>query len=476
MNNLIILLLFILLTGIAVLDFKGKISVVSKWNVWYTLFVMPHIFLLAVIFEKYLSVWSLVIICLYCVYCLVRLHICPVLKDESENLRLIIMAGGRILLLFGITAFLMQSLAYILLWNVIQRRVIPNQQISSQILLIDGVITAVCVLLLLLNGLFRVYFTSRRLGIVRRAVFLLIWWVPIVNIVMVLDFCRQVRWEYDHECNKVILHKVRVDSRVCATKYPLLMVHGIGFRDLKYLNYWGRIPREIIRNGARVYYGHQEAMGNIEDNARDIQSKIFEIIEETHCEKVNIIGHSKGGLDARYMISEYNMGPYVSSLTTIATPHQGSELLDVLAKLPDKLFRKIASLIDLHFRNLGDRNPDCYTSSRQMLPSYVQEFNRHVRDVEGVYYQSYALVMKNVFSDTLLWFPYAIIKHIKGPNDGLVCVESAKWGEFRGILTNTYRRGISHADIIDLKREDIRGFDIKEQYVKIISELKEMNF
>ena len=68
------------------------------------------------------------------------------------------------------------------------------------------------------------------------------------------------------------------------------------------------------------------------------------------------------------------------------------------------------------------------------------------------------------------------MKKIKGPNDGLVYIESAKWGEFRGTFTNKYRRGISHADIIDLKREDIRGFDIKEQYVKIISELKEMNF
>ena len=471
MKNLIFLFLFILVTGITVLDLKGKISVVSKWNVWYTLLVMPHIFLFAAIFKMYLSVWSIALIGIFSIFCLVRIHICPVLKDESENIRLIIMTGGRMILLYGLSAFLLQGLAYLLLWNGMQKL-----QISSRIFIVDGIITAVSVLLLLLNGLIRVFFTSRRLGIVKRVVFLFTWWIPVINIVMVLDFCRQVRWEYDHECNKVMINRVRVDSQVCATKYPLLMVHGIGFRDLKYLNYWGRIPREIMRNGARVYYGHQEAMGNIEDNARDIQAKVFEIIKETNCEKVNIIGHSKGGLDARYMISEYNMGPYVSSLTTIGTPHWGSELLDVLTKLPDGVFRKIASIIDRHFRNLGDRNPDCYTSSRQMLPSYAQEFNKRVKDADGVYYQSYALLMKNMFSDALLCIPYAIMKHIKGPNDGLVCVDSAKWGDFRGILTNRYTRGISHGDIIDLKREDIRGFDVKEQYVKIISELKEMNF
>ena len=46
----------------------------------------------------------------------------------------------------------------------------------------------------------------------------------------------------------------------CKTKYPILMVHGMGFRDRKYFNYWGRIPKILKENGADIYYGHQDVM------------------------------------------------------------------------------------------------------------------------------------------------------------------------------------------------------------------------
>lgn len=474
MTVFVFLLLLLSAAGIIVLDARGKISVISKWNVWYVGLLLPHILLVTVIGTRYIELWALVPLFLFSAYCLVRMHFCPVLRDESDNIRLLVMIGGRKIILLGLASFLLQCMAYLLLWKPFQMFAVLA--VPTEILIIDAVITGIYVMLLLLNGLARILFTSRRLGIIRRVVFFLTWWIPVFNIIMILYFCRLVRWEYDHEYNKVMLNKVRVDSQVCATRYPLLLVHGFGFRDLKYLNYWGRIPREIMRNGARVYYGHQEAMGTIEDNAGDMKARIFEILEETHCGKVNIIAHSKGGLDARYLISELHMGPYIASLTTISTPHRGSELLDVLTKIPDRKYRKICSVIDRHFRKIGDRNPDSYTSSRQMKPSYAEEFNSRIKDDDGVYYQSYAIVMRNMFSDSLLCIPNAILKHVCGPNDGLVCIDSAKWGDFRGVLSNKYRRGISHGDIIDLKREDIRGFDVMEQYVKIISELKEHNF
>ena len=94
--------------------------------------------------------------------------------------------------------------------------------------------------------------------------------------VICLSYCKI---EYDHECYKVINNEARVDSEVCKTKYPLVLVHGVGFRDLKYINYWGRIPKELIRNGATVYYGNQEAWGTVEYNAKDIKDKILDISE-----------------------------------------------------------------------------------------------------------------------------------------------------------------------------------------------------
>ena len=70
-------------------------------------------------------------------------------------------------------------------------------------------------------------------------------------------------------------------------------------------------------------------------NSGELAERIRQIVEETGCEKVNIIAHSKGGLDSRYAISECGMGKYVASLTTINTPHRGCEFADyLLSKIP----------------------------------------------------------------------------------------------------------------------------------------------
>ncbi len=70
--------------------------------------------------------------------------------------------------------------------------------------------------------------------------------------------------------------------------------------------------------------------------------RIKEILEETGSDKVNIIAHSKGGLDSRYAISCLGAAPYVASLTTINTPHRGCEFADWLLKnAPDVLKKTI---------------------------------------------------------------------------------------------------------------------------------------
>lgn len=38
------------------------------------------------------------------------------------------------------------------------------------------------------------------------------------------------------------------------------------------------------------------------------------------------------------------------------------------------------------------------------------------------------------------------------------------------------KRGISHGDVIDLFRENIKDFDVREFYVDIVKELKEQGF
>lgn len=67
---------------------------------------------------------------------------------------------------------------------------------------------------------------------------------------------------------------------------------------------------------------------------------------------------------------------------------------------------------------------------------------------------------------------YKLVKKFDGENDGLVGEESFKWGEDYKFLRNKYDRGISLGDMIDLNRENIKGFDVREFYVDLVSGLK----
>ena len=53
---------------------------------------------------------------------------------------------------------------------------------------------------------------------------------------------------------------------------------------------------------------------------------------------------------------------------------------------------------------------------------------------------------------------------------------SAKWVDFLRNQTVSGRRGISHGDIIDLMREDIDGFDVREFYVSLVKDLKDRGY
>ncbi|WP_157210341.1 esterase/lipase family protein [Turneriella parva] len=46
--------------------------------------------------------------------------------------------------------------------------------------------------------------------------------------------------------------------------------------------------------------------------------------------KVNLMGHSQGGLDARYMVANLGMASKVRVLTSIATPHRGAPMADIV--------------------------------------------------------------------------------------------------------------------------------------------------
>lgn len=238
-------------------------------------------------------------------------------------------------------------------------------------------------------------------------------------------------------------------------KYPILMVHGMGFRDRKLFCYWGRIPKVLRSLGAQVYFGGQDSNGSLEDNAQWVAKRIDDILAETGAEKVNIIAHSKGGLESRYLISTLGYGNRVVSLTTISTPHHGSKTVDLLMKTPQWLVRAAAFCVDLWFGLLGDKRPRTYRAICLFKTDVAEAFNRENPDDPRVYYQSYAFAMKNPFSDLTMFLPSLVVGMIEGENDGLLTPEAVQWGEFQGVFRGNGRRGISHADEVDLRRRPL---------------------
>lgn len=236
------------------------------------------------------------------------------------------------------------------------------------------------------------------------------------------------------------------------TKYPILMLHGVGFRDLKWPLYWGRIPAALRAMGAELYYGQQDSWARVEENAKTVKARIRQILDETGAEKVNIIAHSKGGLEARMAASSLGMDGQIASITTIGTPHRGSKTIDRLLKAPDSLFNIAAFAVDNWIGLIGDTKPDFIAVCRDFSTAWAEEFNRENPDVPGVWYQSYAGVMRSPLSDIHLSTANGIVKLIEGENDGLVTVASARWGEKFTLLMGRTGRGVSHYDEIDFRR------------------------
>ena len=91
-------------------------------------------------------------------------------------------------------------------------------------------------------GILCVYLTSAQMGVRRRLIGILVGLVPIVNVMML---CRIITVSLDEvrvETQKQLLNAAREKERICATRYPILLVHGVFFRDSRLFNYWGVSP------------------------------------------------------------------------------------------------------------------------------------------------------------------------------------------------------------------------------------------
>ncbi len=139
----------------------------------------------------------------------------------------------------------------------------------------------------------------------------------------------------------------------CQTRYPIVLAHGMaGFDQLFGIyDYWYGMPSDLAGCGARVFVTSVSQFNSSEDRGEQLLYQVQRIIAISGSPKVNLIGHSHGGFDVRYVAAV--RPDLVASVTTIGSPHQGAELATYLrAHLSSGGFDE--AVLSLFANSLGD--------------------------------------------------------------------------------------------------------------------------
>ncbi len=221
-------------------------------------------------------------------------------------------------------------------------------------------------------------------------------------------------------------------------KYPIILAHGIARFDFLLnffsktfdalglsvdspndaLHYFKGIASHLRTHGFDVYHSSVSFAARVDRRAEDLRNEVNKVLTLREQEKVHIIAHSMGGLDARHMIVNHDMAAKVSSLTTIGTPHLGTSFANWgLAHQGDEFIKIIGNVIDLG-------------GFRDLALEACSAFNEQAREQEAtnsVVYRAYAASQKQKLVFTPLQKSWDIINDSEGDNDGLVSVKSQLW-------------------------------------------------
>jgi len=201
---------------------------------------------------------------------------------------------------------------------------------------------------------------------------------------------------------------------------PIVLVHGLcGFERL----FACRRPAKELFPGIRRYLngGGNTVLvprvcptGAVATRAAELKSYLD---REVGNRPVHLIGHSLGGLDARYMISRLGMENRVLSLTTVGTPHRGTAFADWGVTRFARVLRPV-------FRAAGVPDDAFF----DLMTDSCRRFNETVPDAPGVRYAAVAGVCDRAWLGAEWALPARIVGRAEGPNDGVVSVASATWG------------------------------------------------
>lgn len=286
--------------------------------------------------------------------------------------------------------------------------------------------------------------------------------------------------------------------------YPILLAHGMAGWDKigGFWNYYFQVADDLRARGERIYTSQVAPFESSSVRGAQLAQAIDAALRDSGACKINIIAHSQGGIDARHAISTLRRGGGVASLVTVSTPHRGTVVADVaLGLIPGIAYGVINTVLQAYEALVGAPagSPGLQAQLRQLSSGQMQgRFNPANPDDSRVAYYSVAgrsaLRIADPECQGGVWGnPQRsdILDPILGPvqvvfsltsrtplspavNDGLVTVESARWGRFLGCVPADHLDEIGQ--ILRPFPDPFSGFDHKQLYRRIAAQLHRDGF
>jgi triacylglycerol lipase len=287
-----------------------------------------------------------------------------------------------------------------------------------------------------------------------------------------------------------------VHAAAAATRYPIILLHGFNASPTSHWGFYG-VAASLRAAGYSVSEASVPPYNSVPVRARYLAAQVDQVLRASSAAKVNLVAHSMGGLDARYLISSLGYGNRVASLTTISTPHRGSYVADVGLKLSpgfaDDALNAIARAWGETFSSVAS-DANMRAALLSLSEKNAPAFNAANPDDARVFYQSYAGVSSVLGipnpkddgacggrwltsgsadrMDALLVGGAAFVAHGTSllPNDGMVMVSSARWGTFQGCVAADHLDEVGQ--IKDLGTDPRTGFNHLSLYRSIAAGLQ----
>jgi len=245
--------------------------------------------------------------------------------------------------------------------------------------------------------------------------------------------------------------------------YPLVLAHGFfGFRNIGPLTYFYGVQDALSKDGREVYVTQVDPFNSSEVRGAQLKTQVEGILASSGAPKVNLICHSQGALDCRYVANQ--LGKRIGAVVLVGGTNRGDYVADAALGLTqssvgDALGALIALFGSVVLDPAGNPDSDFKAAIAQMSTAGATAFNAKYPDDPDVAY--FSIAGRSNFAgdydcgsqteapfiekwdpvrapiDPLLAATEGIINGAGSPpptNDGLVTVASAKWGTFLGCV------------------------------------------